>query len=624
MKSVSGLAGFSSPSPLRSSILSPAMPLPGGTDGKRALKEKATASCSSDSSPEKPLAKKPVQPRTSTRSIKPTLKAMPTPLSIRRGSVNVGKLKLPVISASSDLDSSPTATFKERVQRVTEEAIRFKSQVLSVSSHDGIEATSSGSVLAARHLDEQRAQIALGVPVVEEVDEGDETDQQALDDVDAGSQGAPSELVLSTDQLVSDLVVDPVRSPAREVGGSASQQPVGDLRWRSIVRCPWSEIESTVPLGNKRLYESFDAATTALTDIALTDVVGTDTRRQLLEVGLMFSKVFRDALEKIDVLRGQNHALGKAGRDLPKQAPKRSATAPTKQTSQKQSEPTAGLSHVEQSSSAQVAAQRSNEWQLVQPRSKRVPPRPPKPSTFAAVVKANNEQTSADDLKNKIMADVAGELDIRVKHMIKSRNTVVIETASQAELDLLIACAKFADSGMTVEKQSEGGELIYVVGVEQSTSNETFMSQLMGKNLDNFGDEVSKKVFLRNRIKPSGVNKGGIVLEAPAEIAAQIIESGRVYCGFMSYAVQRWRGSQDVHRCYRCMGFGHNAARCSKSGDVCGNCSSSGHLKSVCTLAAKCWMCEAAKVPFDHPAGGRGCRELDKARQLAAKRHRNG
>lgn len=88
------------------------------------------------------------------------------------------------------------------------------------------------------------------------------------------------------------------------------------------MRRPWSEIESAVPAGNRKLCEAFDAASFALTKIALVDGTRAETRRQLTKVRESFDRVFRDALEKINVLRGQNHVMGMASRNTEKVAPK--------------------------------------------------------------------------------------------------------------------------------------------------------------------------------------------------------------------------------------------------------------------------------------------------------------
>lgn len=79
----------------------------------------------------------------------------------------------------------------------------------------------------------------------------------------------------------------------------------------------WNLYETLEALLATSAKTTFELYVKSLMAIILADETGTETRWQLSVVMLSYDKVFRDALEKIDVLRGQDHSMGRNLKCLP-------------------------------------------------------------------------------------------------------------------------------------------------------------------------------------------------------------------------------------------------------------------------------------------------------------------
>lgn len=361
-------------------------------------------------------------------------------------------------------------------------------------------------------------------------------------------------------------------------------------------------------------YEAdYDAAKHALFMIPSDDPV---VRQELAKVSAVYDRAFRLMRDDLVVLKTRLSLSG--GKVTPQPAPRAKAAQPVRRDRTP--------ARADSDASLNANPTPTDEWQLVHGRNKRpkaagtVPAAKPKPMTFAAVVSATNAETTVESMKGLIMTEIEESCPIRVKSIKKAKNTVVIETVSQAELDQLIACAKFGDAAMTITEQPQKGELVYVPAVDANITSEKFMEQLYSKNLSSTCDRATfdSCMHIRSRIPAAGTNRGGILLESSDANIARVLTNTRVFIGFMSYQVRAFRETEGVPRCFRCNGYNHFASRCTKVEALCGNCSQPGHLRHGCTEQPKCWLCDSLKLPSDHSTVGPNCTEYQRVKQLLA------
>jgi hypothetical protein len=95
-------------------------------------------------------------------------------------------------------------------------------------------------------------------------------------------------------------------------------------------------------------------------------------------------------------------------------------------------------------------------------------------------------------------------------------------------------------------------------------------------------------------------------------VANKMIEVGKVKVG---WSVCRLRRSQQLLRCYKCLGFDHVAKHCRSEFDhskTCWRCGLEGHKAMYCTNSAKCTLCKESEGNA-HPTGSLLCKAYKEA-----------
>lgn len=69
------------------------------------------------------------------------------------------------------------------------------------------------------------------------------------------------------------------------------------------------------------------------------------------------------------------------------------------------------------------------------------------------------------------------------------------------------------------------------------------------------------------------VSMGTVVVEVDSASSKMLVQSGRVSGGMYTFRCRAW---ESLPRCYRCLGFGHDAAGC-KRAEVYDNCGNEGY-----------------------------------------------
>lgn len=540
---------------------------------KRPLRTTKDLGVSSDSSPEKSAPKKAAVPRTATKIVKTSAKlsiAAPKPQPTRKGIVPGRK---PGISASSDCDTSEP-DYNARLVSIENESKRMREclSALSASSVDGVVASPADSDLAKRHLEAQRKQNA-----------------------DAASPSTSKANPQPAEDETNEVVVQP------EV---ARQSP---SRLEAILKCPWSEIESAVPASNRRLCESFDDVANTLAEIANKDGISAEIRVQIQKVRDEYAKVFREALEKLDVLRGQNHTLGMAKREQAKSAAKRKAPQPP--TAQEPA--AAGTSYAEMVRSADVwrtvgsrqsRAPRSS--QLVTPAGTNTtaPAAPASPKTWAIMVKG--EELSSDQVKEKLLAEVSRKVKgVRVTAVRKTRDGgVMLETSTSEDIEKLRASEEFTKAGLVVHKAPQPLHKVLVINVPKTLTVEELKEEIVQSNFD---QDVGAESFAEEvRILPRSANTNNLIIEVTDRVRRFWRGIGRLQIGWSNHYFRELSG---VETCFKCAGHGHSARFCTEAERLCYRCGTAGHVASACTNEESCRNCRLAQKTDNHNAKSSIC-----------------
>ena len=85
---------------------------------------------------------------------------------------------------------------------------------------------------------------------------------------------------------------------------------------------------------------------------------------------------------------------------------------------------------------------------------------------------------SSDEVEARVMKNIAGTLNIRVKAVRKTRRSgLAIEAASESDVKKLREYKKFADLDLKVEAPKNIGPKIIVFDIENEMTNEKLMNE---------------------------------------------------------------------------------------------------------------------------------------------------
>ena len=232
---------------------------------------------------------------------------------------------------------------------------------------------------------------------------------------------------------------------------------------------------------------------------------------------------------------------------------------------------------------------------------------PVKEKTYAVVVKAKENKKwwsslvkmLSDEVKERVMKNVAGTLNVRVKAVRKTRSGgLAIEAASESDVKKLRECKKFGDLGLKVEAPKKIGPKIIVFEIENEMTNENLMDELYLKNLKDAGvseQEFKLRARIVNRTSQKGVNVGNVVIELSQGM--RDVREGRVYMKWRACKVKEF---VNVLRCHKCFAFGHMMRECNVENKLCGKGGDTGHLKDKCKNASVCRNCRLRGKKSDH------------------------
>lgn len=235
--------------------------------------------------------------------------------------------------------------------------------------------------------------------------------------------------------------------------------------------------------------------------------------------------------------------------------------------------------------------------------------------TYAVVVKPKDDgsKMTSDEVKEKVLRNVSGELNIRVKAVRKTRGGgLAIEAASEGEVKMLRECEKFGALGLKVEAPKKVGPKVILFDVENEMTNDELVKEIFTKNLKNAGvsfEEYKERTRIVSRSNKKGMKEGNVIMEVSKKVRDLLVREGRAYV--------RWRAckvKEFVHvlRCHKCFAYGHMMKECSVDGRLCEKCGESGHLKEGCKNACICRNCKNKGRKCDHSVLATDCPEYVK------------
>lgn len=229
----------------------------------------------------------------------------------------------------------------------------------------------------------------------------------------------------------------------------------------------------------------------------------------------------------------------------------------------------------------------------------------------ALVVEVKGGTTYAE-LLQKVRADP--ELKELGQNVVKTRRTQKGEMLFELRRDPTVKSAAFK----TLVEKSLGQE-----AVVRALSQETVVEC---KDLD----EITTEEELRNVLKSQG-NMGDVpmtirmrkgfggtqtaTIRLPTAAANNLLDKGKVKVGWSVCPLKAIpRVTKEMERCFKCMGFGHQARNCKgpDRSELCWRCGEKGHIAIECKKQPRCLLCKK-EDGNDHKTGGFKCPAYKKA-----------
>ncbi|CAK9796337.1 Uncharacterized 50 kDa protein in type I retrotransposable element R1DM [Anthophora quadrimaculata] len=228
-----------------------------------------------------------------------------------------------------------------------------------------------------------------------------------------------------------------------------------------------------------------------------------------------------------------------------------------------------------------------------------------KEKSFAVVVKARdaNVKMTSEQVKEKIMKDVSGQLNVCVKALRRTRaGGVAIEAATARDMKLLQECKRFEDVGLKVELPKKVGPKVLIFDIPCEITNDELLNEMYVKNVKNGKCSVSESEFKErsrvvNRTNKKDANVGNAIVEVSKGVRDVLMDEGRMYVKWRACKVKEY---VSVLRCHKCYAFGHMMRECSMKDRLCQQCGESGHVRSECKKERMCRNCKMKGLKCDH------------------------
>lgn len=217
-----------------------------------------------------------------------------------------------------------------------------------------------------------------------------------------------------------------------------------------------------------------------------------------------------------------------------------------------------------------------------------------------------SEPRTAEDVTKIIKSSIdPRKSGISISSLRSTRdNAVIIETASEADVDKLIKSDEFNKAGLHVRQNRGADPRMIVRSVPSDMTAEELCAALRGNDLL---ESPETRVRICHQTGRRGGPTAQWVVEVDPESRKLLLGKGRVYLGWSCGYVDDFVESS---RCYNCQAHGHIAKLC-KSVERCAHCAKDGHSIDKCPSkneAPKCVNCvRSRRANVSHPATSFNC-----------------
>lgn len=240
------------------------------------------------------------------------------------------------------------------------------------------------------------------------------------------------------------------------------------------------------------------------------------------------------------------------------------------------------------------------------PSAKPQKPLPPPPPTWAVVARDKNGKMSSEDIKAKLMKDVATQLKtVKVTAVRRTREGVTIETATSGDMAAIKASGVFGEQGLALSPPPPPMVKVLIRGVPSHIEDGDLIEELVTRNAD---PSVPLEQFARQmRLIGCGAKdapEGNVTLEVAPTVSAFWKASGGVDIFWRFHRIRELSG---VELCFKCFGHRHTAKACEEKEPLCLRCGEAGHLIRTCPNAESCRNCRIAGKHDGHAVNSNIC-----------------
>lgn len=238
-----------------------------------------------------------------------------------------------------------------------------------------------------------------------------------------------------------------------------------------------------------------------------------------------------------------------------------------------------------------------------------------RPKGEALIVEAKPGTTYAELLR-KVRSDP--ELKELGDNVVKTRRTQRGEMIFELKKDPAVKSSAFKQ---LVEKSL--GEGANVRALCQETMVEcrdldevTTVDELKNALVAQCGINDDVSLTIRMRRAYGGMQSA--VIRVSTHVANKLLEKSKIRVGWSMCPLKALpRATKQMERCFKCMGFGHQAQNCAgpDRSNLCRKCGEEGHIAIDCAKPPKCMLCKR-QDGNDHVTGGFNCPMYKKAKAL--------
>ena len=231
--------------------------------------------------------------------------------------------------------------------------------------------------------------------------------------------------------------------------------------------------------------------------------------------------------------------------------------------------------------------------------------------SYALVVRGAAEDLITNEVRQRVLERIPNDANVRVKSVTPLKSGgIIIQTRSDRDRKLLSQCGQFSQVGLKVSEPKRLNPRMVIYNLPNGISNEKLMEDIYAKNLAHIiptKEEFLRSVFVIRRTSKKDSTLSNIIIEVPLKCRDRLLLEGRIFSGWCSYRISN---RENIPRCFKCLGYGHQMRDCSKD-PLCYKCSSPGHMAANCSAAPRCINCVLRKHPSEHAPTSETCPEVE-------------